>query len=247
MPERLIEQTNLRLPQQASAQGDALLLPAGKLLDGAIQVFFEIEHAGDFEQFAGTIAVAEKMGPGGTQVPRPAQILPHGALRHQGRALEHHGDAAAMARRPIDGLPADANFAFARFVQPGDESQQCRLAAAGRAHEREALAGPGGERDLIEHLDRRCESFADLFKLQFDGHVDSPRQSKGMTEGAALCHAENDFPFTTREARRARFAPTRATAQIPPAHRTPAARAGRTPWPCCGCGPRHAARTRVCR
>jgi hypothetical protein len=189
MAERLIEQTDFRLPQEAAPEGDALLLAAGELLDGAIEDFFQIEHAGDVAEPAGVGAIAEQVRPRLAQAPRPAQVLPNRALGHEGGALKHHGHVAAMARDLIDAPAADADFALARLLQPGDEAQQRRLAAAGRSHEGEALAGADGEGDLVEHVDRGSKGFADPFEVDFDAHEHSPPELIKLVSGSIISWA----------------------------------------------------------
>jgi hypothetical protein len=60
----------------------------------------------------------------------------------------------------------DQHVALLRFVEPGDDSQQGRFAAAGRADENEELAFADVEVDVLQYMDR-AELLADV--AQFDG------------------------------------------------------------------------------
>jgi hypothetical protein len=56
-----------------------------------------------------------------------------------------------LVRRDADrGAPADLDLALGRLVEAGDHPQRRRLAAAGRAEQREELAGLHLEVDVID-------------------------------------------------------------------------------------------------
>src|SRR6185295_13813184 len=61
--------------------------------------------------------------------------------------LERHADEI---ERPLDGLAVDLDAAGGRGPQPGDHLHQGRLAAAGRADDRDELAARHGEARLVE-------------------------------------------------------------------------------------------------
>src|SRR5256885_1036556 len=82
------------------------------------------------------------------------RISARGGDVHGGRGGEHRA-------------AADADLARRRPLEPGDRAERGRLAAAGRAEQREVLAGADGEahaadrddrpvaNDQVAHLDRR--------------------------------------------------------------------------------------------
>ena len=65
-------------------------------------------------------------------------------------------------------LAVEPDLAGARLLQPGDDAQQRRLAAAGRADEDDELAVRDVEVDVVEHLDR-AEGFRDAAEAEV-GH-----------------------------------------------------------------------------
>ena len=66
--------------------------------------------------------------------------------------------------------PSIMHVAGGRILQPGDDAQQRRLAAAGRADEDDELAILDLEVDALQHLDP-AEGFADVLEFRA-----SPRQ-----------------------------------------------------------------------
>ncbi len=79
-----------------------------------------------------------------------------GQVVEQVEELEDHPDpAAAEARRaglaePVDPRVGDGDRAARRPVEPGDQVQQRRLAAARRSHDRDGFARPDLEADPVE-------------------------------------------------------------------------------------------------
>ncbi len=112
------------------------------------------------------------------------------AARHQAKAdigldahpgkqaafLEHHGIGDLPARR------LDLDAAARLGVEPGQDAQQGRLAAAGRAHDAEEFAGRDPQRDVVErqHVAGTARIFfpqaddVDRGAAPFNGHARSP-------------------------------------------------------------------------
>ncbi|SPK70401.1 protein of unknown function (plasmid) [Cupriavidus taiwanensis] len=86
------------------------------------------------------------------------RVRQHRALRHQRERLEHHAHVLAAQRdqfRSAHGghvAATDQHLAGCRLDEPVHETDQCRLAGAGQAHQHEDLAFPDVERYVV-HTD----------------------------------------------------------------------------------------------
>ena len=159
--ERLVEQEDVGLADDGAADGDALALPARKLLRLAAEQLFDLQHAGGFRDLAVDLGLVCAQ-----HLERKAHILGHRHMRVERVGLEHHGDAAIRGRHRVHRLAADQQLAGGDLLQPGDHAQQGGLAAAGRADEDDQLAVLDGERDVADGLDP-AEGFGDV--LEFYG------------------------------------------------------------------------------
>src|SRR6516165_733288 len=74
-------------------------------------------------------------------------------MRKQRIGLKHHIDRAPMRRHAGHVVAIDENAALVRRLEPGDETQEARLAATGRSKQREKLALRYFERKPIESED----------------------------------------------------------------------------------------------
>src|SRR5262249_6408937 len=63
-----------------------------------------------------------------------------GHVRVEGEILKHHGAAAVARLEPVDDATVDGDLAGRDLLQAGDQPQQGRLAAAGRAEHHHELA-----------------------------------------------------------------------------------------------------------
>ena len=89
---------------------------------------------------------------------RVGDVVAHRHVREQRVVLEHHRHVA-LARRPgRDVLAADAQRALGRRLQPGDRTQQRRLAAAGRAEQGEELAVGDRQVDAVDAPSRHRDT-----------------------------------------------------------------------------------------
>jgi len=71
-------------------------------------------------------------------------------VREQREVLEHQPEAALMDRHARQVAPVERHRSRVGCFQSGDDAQQRRLAAAGRAEQADDLAGVGVERDIVE-------------------------------------------------------------------------------------------------
>ena len=70
-------------------------------------------------------------------------------MRIQRVVLKHHRDVAARRLELVDAAIADPDFAGVERLEPGEQPQQRRLAAAGRPEQHEALARLDVEIDSV--------------------------------------------------------------------------------------------------
>src|SRR6202034_3004084 len=78
--------------------------------------------------------------------------------------LEHHGESALRGTDVGHVFGVDQNLSGGDVLEPGDEAQKRRLAAAGRPDEHRELAIFDVEIDAVDDADR-AERFPDVFQL----------------------------------------------------------------------------------
>ena len=128
---------------------------------------------------------------------RELDVLGHGQVRVQRVALEDHGHVAVLGVDVVDHAVADGDGAVVDLLEPGDEAQRRRLAAARRAEQHEQLAVGDVQRQVVdsggvaEPLGDALE--ADLCqRAPFGGP--SPAADIGLPHGSELPggrHAQN--------------------------------------------------------
>ena len=122
------------MTHDAAPERHALLLPPGELARLALEQIADAENlrgAGDLladHRLAGA-AIAQAEG----------EIVVHRHVLVQRVILEHHRDVAVLGRQPVDDALADADGARAHLLEPGDEPQRRRLAAARRSDQHDEL------------------------------------------------------------------------------------------------------------
>lgn len=84
-----------------------------------------------------------------------SDILFHSEMRKQRVILKNHPDAPFFRRHAptgaADDLAMQANLATYNIFEAGNATQQCRLAAAGRAKQAGDLAGFEAKIDPVDH------------------------------------------------------------------------------------------------
>ena len=154
--QRFVEQEDLGLPHDRTADGDTLALTTRQVPGPTVEVGFQLQDASGF------LDLAVAFGPGN---PRQAQsephVLPHRHVRIQRVGLEHHRQAAVRRPDLIDPVAVDLQFARGDFLQSRDHAQQCRLAAARWSDEHNELAVGDGEINALDDLVQSRSSCAD--------------------------------------------------------------------------------------
>src|SRR5713101_476389 len=96
-------------------------------------------------------------------------ILRGAHVREERVRLEHHSHVALVGRDVRDVLAVDDDPSVVGPVEAGDEAERGRLAAAGRAEQREELALPQLDLDSVERLDA-AEVAVEVLQLE-KGHL----------------------------------------------------------------------------
>ena len=104
--QRLVHQERGRVADDGPAHGHPLPLAAGQVGRLAVQVLGQVQDPRRLLD----LLVDDVLGRLG-QLEREPHVLPHGHVRVQGVALEHHRDVAVLGRLVVDDLPADAQLA----------------------------------------------------------------------------------------------------------------------------------------
>jgi hypothetical protein len=83
--------------------------------------------------------------------PQPeGHVLPDGHVREQRVGLEHHAHVALAGRQPGDVLAGHRDGSGVGVFQPREQAQRGCLAAARRAEQRDELAGPQGQVEVVQ-------------------------------------------------------------------------------------------------
>ena len=147
--QRLVEQEELGIAHQRPSHRDALALAAGQLAGLAVEQRLDLQQRGDARDRRVLLGLRHAAA-----LHAEGHVLARGHRRVKRVGLEHHGDVAILRRDRIDQPSVDANLALADAFEARDHREQRRLAAAGRADERDELAGLRLEIDALQHLDR---------------------------------------------------------------------------------------------
>ncbi len=143
--ERLVEQQHGRVEHQRPGQGHPLLLPAGQLAGPALGERAEMDqvdglpHPG-LQLLLGQLPVTQAEG----------HIVEHGEKREQRVALEHRVDVPLVGRNHRHVDVVEQYPAGRRLLEPGDQPQRGRLAAARGTEQREELPAGHGQVDLVD-------------------------------------------------------------------------------------------------
>jgi hypothetical protein len=143
--------------QERPADGGALLHAAGELerID-----LLEPGEPYEPEQLGGAGAVFGQRQPADFRLQH--HVAENGAPLHQGRSLEDETD---VALRPAHGGTVQQHLAAGGRVQPGHDLQQRALAAAAGSDQRDELARPRREPDVLQRVDGLAVGEVDLAEV----------------------------------------------------------------------------------
>ena len=126
--ERLVEQQRGRLAHQRARERDTLAFAAGELARPPV------EQMPDAEQLRRPLDLLVDFGARNALRPqRKGDVVAHREMRIEAVALEHHRHAAGARRNIVDDVAADQKVAAGLLLEPADDAQERRLAAARRA------------------------------------------------------------------------------------------------------------------
>ncbi len=115
-------------------------------------------EAGELEELDRALAVGVADAAGEHR--RQEDVVERRLPVEEGRPLEHHADLGAAARRPRS--PNAVSVPDVLRDEAGDEAQERRLAAAGRADQGDELAAADGEARVLERDDGAGEDHRGL-------------------------------------------------------------------------------------
>ena len=99
---------------------------------------------------------------------------------------------ATPGLRPCKRLAVIEDFAVRRLDEAGDDAQDGRFAAAGRAEQGHDLVGPDGEVDVLQHAQRRAVG---LGKLMRDAlHFAQVGRARTIRAGFGRCRGHRYGP-----------------------------------------------------
>ncbi len=140
---RLVHQAHRGLRDDRPPERDALLLAARELRGLAVEQCREAQQLGDARQAPRMVALL-------AHLQAEQDVLAHVEVRKERVRLEHHREPPLARREPRDVAPVDDDAPRARCVEPGDQAQGRRLAAARRPEQHDEGAGGGLEARVVD-------------------------------------------------------------------------------------------------
>ena len=144
-----VGEQHVRLRREGTGNGDPLLLAAGELARIVAQALAE---ADSLEQFSGALASVGAA----FQLQGQHHVLQRIEAVEQLERLEHEAymgraDARTLVLVEVaEGVPGETDLAAAGLVEPGEQAEQGRLAGAGTADDRQAVAAGEVEGEVVE-------------------------------------------------------------------------------------------------
>ena len=132
--EGLVQEEDLGVTDDGTAQGNTLPLAAGQSLGLAVQQVGDVQDAGSLFHAALDLILG-----GLAQLQAEGHVVVHSHVGVQGVVLEHHGDIAVLGGDIIGEGVADVQLALADLFQAGDHPQGGGLTAARRPYQDDEL------------------------------------------------------------------------------------------------------------
>src|SRR5580765_3047634 len=112
----------------------------------------------DAEQLRGPFDLFVDLGAWNTLgLQRKSDVVADREMRIEAIALEHHRHAAGARRNVVDDVAADQEIAAGLLLEPADDAQERRLAAAGRPEQHHELAVRHSQTNAVD-----CRNLAKL-------------------------------------------------------------------------------------
>ena len=146
--QRLVEEEDGRLVDEGTRERDPLLLATGELVCPALLVAGEVDLLEDLAGPSPDLAAVDA-----TALEAEGDVAGDVEVREQGVALEDHVDRALVRRVAGHVAAAKLDPAGGRQVEAADHPQGRGLAAPGRPEQREELARPDRQGDVVDRDD----------------------------------------------------------------------------------------------
>src|SRR5271166_370781 len=166
----LVGEYDLGIVDQGARDADALLFAAGKLGGNVVSALFQSHALQGFERFLLVRHAVEVLGQHyvfeGREIGDQVELL-----EHETNLLGSH--SIQFVRRDVgDIFSVEPNLAGGWTIEAADQINQCRLAGAGRAHDRDPLSRIDVQAEIVEgandttvSLSFRGIQAADIFQL----------------------------------------------------------------------------------
>ena len=128
--ERLVEEEDLGVTDDGTAESDTLLLTAGESLGLSVEQVSNVEDLSCFfdaalDLFLGSLA----------KLQTECHVLKHGHMRIQSVVLEHHRDIAILRSNVVDQTVTDEKLTLGDLLKACNHTQSRGLTATGRTNE----------------------------------------------------------------------------------------------------------------
>ena len=164
--QRLIEQKDLRLPDDGTADGNALTLPARERLGAPVEKLLDTEDLGRLAHAC--IDLLLRILP---KFQTERHVVVDGHVRIESVVLEDHRDVAVLRRNIVDQPVVDVDLTLRHVLQPRDHPKQRRLPAPRWSHQHDELAILDGQTHVAHSDDAAIEDLLDVL----DHDVSHPR------------------------------------------------------------------------
>jgi len=167
--QRFVEQKYARFIDDGAGNRDALLLAAGKIVDAALLKALEVDELQGVFDLVVDIGLRLVF-----DLQSERNVLRHIHMREEGVVLKDHVQLALVGGKSRDVFSFEEDFAGIRSFKASEDSEGCRLAAAGRAEQGKELVFMDGKREVIN------DRFSSI------GLRDMPKFNKRIFQGSLL-------------------------------------------------------------
>src|SRR3989442_2276569 len=178
--ERLVEQEDVRVEDEATCERDALLLAAGELARMLVGEPAQPDQVEDFPHALGLLRPRKC-----SHAQRKGDVLLDGHVGEQRVVLEDDADVALVRLAARQILAAELYDAAGGLLEARDHHQRRRLPRAARAEEREELALRDVEADSIDGVDAAVVGLHQTVELQV-GQYQAP--ARGTMSASTTTH-----------------------------------------------------------